>query len=267
MKYVQPCFRKFQASPYICLAQILLKKNHISFESTEMPIHWISKQTPETQISFLTEHSETSMNGDRVFSQKSMQREFAELMDRDLPDGVENRIDMSYFILQLSGHSFDPDVDYDMMMLHSGLETGARDGKLWCYASEINTWHVEIASTHFSVYGRLGRLGFIPSTAVMTQVIMRALAKFNGSSEKAKFIEERRRPPQVVSRPREERPEIAKSAPLTDADWKAYFKAHPSFALPPYEEDAHPYNGGYESLKEGDGMKNWPGNWSTWSCE
>jgi hypothetical protein len=211
--------------------RFLLKENHISITGA-MPIHWISKQTPDTQISFLTSHSETSMNGDRVFSQKSMRSEFAELMARDLPDGVENRIDMSYFILQLSGHSFDPDVDYDMMMLHSGLKTGARDGKLWCFDDEIKTWHVEIASTHFSVFGRriqLGKLDFIPSTAVMTQVIMRALAKFNGSSEQVKFIEERRRPPQVVSRPREERSEIAnrEPQPWTNDSWRAYNLAHP----------------------------------------
>ena len=204
--------------------------NYISFSAT-MPIHWMRGQTPDTQINFLTVNSQISMNGDRVYSQKSMKREFADLMDRALPVGVDNRSDMSYFIVKLSAEPVDASLDREFMIMHSGLETGARDGKLWCGDDEIKIWHVAIGPHHLDVFARLANLDFIPTTAVIKQVIRRALIKFNGSDEQANFIEERKR---VVpkERPREEPPEIENvEAYAPKESWNSYLRAHPSLEL------------------------------------
>jgi hypothetical protein len=203
--------------------------------------HWMQKSTPDIQILFLEVHSQISFT-QKTFSQNSMKREFAELMKKDLPMGVDNPIDMSYFIVQTAGERIGHSIDHEFMMLHSGLETRARDGRLWCGDHEIQTWQVSIKSHNFNVYSRLANLDFHPTTAVIEQVVERACIKWQRTEEGARYIEGRRRRSAVPKEiPREQVSELQNNKPYvpppwTDDSWKAYYQAHPSLNFE-YEED------------------------------
>jgi hypothetical protein len=223
---------------------------------------WTRKSTPNTQIKFLSEHSQISIKN-QMYNQHSMQQEFADLMKKEIPVGVVDPRDMSYFVVQMAGERIEPSLDYSFMMLHSGLETGARDGRLWCGHHEIETWHVEIQSCNFNVYARLANLDFHPTTAVIEQVVRRALIKWRPTEEEVNYIEERRRPRVVPTEiPCEQRSEIACMEPYdeticsanrvpawTDDTWMAYYRAHPSLDFE-YQEDPRPYRPGPNDLDD-----------------
>ncbi len=104
----------------------------ITFQLQVMPIHRVKDTSPDTQISFLTTNSQTSMNGDLLFSQQSMKREIEEVMDRARPVDVQQRREMSYLRLQLSVETIELGMYYGLRIGNNGWKNDARDGKLGC---------------------------------------------------------------------------------------------------------------------------------------
>lgn len=207
---------------------------NLSYPTAVMPKkHYMHLSTDEQQVRFLQLNSEISFNHVR----DPVEKQFTTMMKKEVPYYSE-KSQMSYIVVQPAQKHISDCDDHQDMFVQSGLETNARDGKLWLDTHEILTWRVKINETDYNVFVCLAMLDFIPDKTVIVEVIKTPLEHWK-ESEAARMQEERHnRLVAFKERPREEREqrsEISHDKPWTEdithkdthirrkGDWMYYF--------------------------------------------